>query len=652
MKEYIKLKNTEEIPRIPLNGFLDLIYRCNNNCRHCWVRTPSEASEKYSELTVDEIKKLVNDARKMGCRQWHFSGGEPMIRPDFTEIFDYITKKSASYSLNTNGTLINPKIARLLRRKGSKMIALCGATARVHDWITRTPGSFEATMQGFAYLKEAGASFIVQLIPMKDNYHQFKDMIQLAESLSPRCRIGATWLYLTDCRDSQRNQEIIRQRLSPKIAVETDKPDTSDDELIDEKEDSKCRSIKEDEPLLSCISRGCNFHIDPYGLMSFCAFIKDSSLRYDLRKGNFKECWERFILSLSNKVKANREYLENCGSCKLRSNCRWCPAYGYLEHGRFSAKIEYLCAIAKENRKFKEKWKKYHRRYYQIADITIQVDSDLPITDGTFHKKFKHFEVKMPSEDKIYIRHHFALPDLNSRNLGTEIYRKAPWIILKNRNNWIYLEISRSPGDEKLQRVISFNYDHTKVRIYNSNKNSFSRGKHEYVTLSPIDEILLARILIDREGCYVHSSGVKLGEKGLLLVGHSGSGKSTIAKMLRNKAKILSDDRVIIRKHPEGFRIHGTWNYGELQEVSATSALLRGIFFLVKDKNNQIIPNNNKEDLMKRLMDNLIMPLINTGWWDKMLSLIESIVSEVPCYSLHFNKRGKMGDLLEVFERE
>jgi len=93
----------------------------------------------------------------MGCRQWSISGGEPMLRPDFEEIFDYITRKSASYSLNTNGTLITPRIAQLLKRKGTKMVALYGATPDVHDWITRNPGSFEAVLRGLAYLKEAGA---------------------------------------------------------------------------------------------------------------------------------------------------------------------------------------------------------------------------------------------------------------------------------------------------------------------------------------------------------------------------------------------------------------------------------------------------------------------------------------------------------------
>ena len=87
-----------------------------------------------------------------------------MLRPDFSEIFDYITSHAKTYSINTNGTLITPEIAELMKRKGNKMVALYGATADVHDRVTRNPGSFAATMRGFSLLKEAGAGFVVQII--------------------------------------------------------------------------------------------------------------------------------------------------------------------------------------------------------------------------------------------------------------------------------------------------------------------------------------------------------------------------------------------------------------------------------------------------------------------------------------------------------
>ncbi len=277
MSEYLNLKKLKNIPRLPLEGKLDLTYRCNNNCRHCWLRIPANSGEKQRELSLEEIKNMVDEARNMGCRRWSISGGEPMLRPDFVEIFNYITSKSASYSINTNGTLITPEIAHLLKRKGTKMVALYGATTDVYDHITRVPGSFEAVMRGFARLKEAGAGFIVQLIPMRDNYHQFDDMIKLAESLSKHYRVGAPWLYLSDCGHQERNQEITRQRLEPKDVIELDKPDPSYEECMNNIEKKETREYDcregEDRLFASCIDRRRDFHIDPCGQMTFCGFI-------------------------------------------------------------------------------------------------------------------------------------------------------------------------------------------------------------------------------------------------------------------------------------------------------------------------------------------------------------------------------------------
>ena len=648
MSEYLRLKEVMDIPRLPLEGNLDLTYRCNNNCRHCWLRIPPASPERQNELTIDEIREIVDEARNMGCHKWSISGGEPMLRPDFTEIFEYITRKCTSYSLNTNGTLIIPKIARLLKKKGSKMVALYGATAQVHDHITRNPGSFEAAMQGFAYLKEAGAGFIVQLIPMGDNYHQFSEMIKLAEALSPHWRIGAPWLYLSACGDPERNREIVRQRLSPKDVVKLDKPDLCYEEWMEKEEGHTCFHQNNDDRLfVSCIAARRDFHIDPYGQMTFCCFIKDPTLRYDLRKGSFKGCWEGFIPSLADRVRGRREYLENCGSCELRKYCRWCPVYGYLEHGRFSAKIEHLCAVARENRKFKDNWQKNHRRYYQIAGITIEVDSDLPITDATFHPKFKLFKVDRPGDDTISIRHHFSLPHLNSRDLGEEVYRKPPWAIYRKGNSWIYVGISPTVGESHIHKLAVFNYDHTRVRIYNDGKQAYRKGSLHSLTIFPTDQILLARVLADRQGCYLHSSGVIFEGKGLLFVGHSEAGKSTIVKMLRNRAETLSDDRIIVRGQQEEFKIYGTWSHGDVPEVSPNSAPLKAILFLQQARENRLVPLDDKKEIVRKLLACLIKPLVTADWWDKMFTLVERIAQEVPCYSLHFDKSGEVAGLLK-----
>jgi MoaA/NifB/PqqE/SkfB family radical SAM enzyme len=650
---YMQRHYLKKVLHLPLEGSLDLTYRCNNNCLHCWLRIPTQAKEGQQELSLDEVKHIVDEARKLGCQEWSISGGEPMLRPDFPEIFTYITNKSVYYSLNSNGTLITPEIARLLKRRGNKMVALYGATADLHDHITRNPGSFEATMRGFAYLKEAGAGFTVQIIPMRDNYHQFDAMVKLAQSLGPHYRIGAAWLYLSASGSRQRNSAIAHQRLDPREVIQLDQPDLSYEERGADKKKPAChRTVSNDFLFSECIANRRAFHVDPYGQMTFCSFIKDPSLRYNLRTGTFQEAWDDFIPSLAERVRGGAEYLENCAVCELRTDCRWCGAYGYLEHGRHGAKVEYLCRVARENRGFKENWQKHHRRYYEIAGITMQVEADLPITDHTFSDKFRHFKVEGPGSDLISIRHHFSLPDIKGQYLGREVYRKPPWAIFHKGGSWIYLGIYPEPYDSRLYKVAVFNQDHTRGSIYNDGEKLFHRGDNNALTLFVTDQIVLARVMADRNACFLHSSGVIMEDRGLLFVGHSEAGKSTTVKMLQGKAEILCDDRNIVRRWPDGFRVHGTWSHGEVPLVSSASAPLSAICFLHKSNRNRLRLVENRKEVIGNLLACLVKPVLSADWWDKMLILIGVLAKEVPCYTMEFDQSGRIvGELEDLVRR-
>jgi MoaA/NifB/PqqE/SkfB family radical SAM enzyme len=664
MTDYLSVTKTDRMPRLPLSGSIDLTYRCNNNCRHCWLRIPPAAPERQTELSLDEIRHIVDDARAMGCRHWSISGGEPMLRPDFAEIFDYITSKSASYSLNSNGTLITPEIAELLKRKGSKMIALYGATEEVHDRITRNPGSFKATMRGFEMLLEAGAGFTVQLIPMKDNYHEYPAMVELAKSLSPHWRVGAPWLYLSACGACEKNAEIAAQRLPPAEVIALDTPNLSYEEQHGTGD--SCRPDTADDCLFArCILGRRDFHVDPYGGMTFCSFIKDPLMRYDLRTGSFEDAWERFIPSLVGKVRGGTEYRENCGSCEKRSDCRWCPVYAYLEAGRYSAKVPYLCAVADEARKFKDEWQKKHRRYFRIAGITVRVESDLDFDEVGFKKEFTSFTADGPGEDNVTIRHYFEMPDLNGKDLGREVYRKAPWAISRKGDTWIYQGISPSPDDPGLHRVAVFSADHTRATIYSPPRDGErirTDGWHS-LSLFPTDQIWIAPLLADRHAVLIHSAAAIVNGQGLLFVGHSEAGKSTTVTLLKRAAEesrsgsplrveILCDDRNIVQHRDGGWHVHGTWSHGDVPDVSAASAPLRAILFLRQDTKNVLSSLTDRNECFRRLLATLIRPMITAEWWEKELHVLEKIAGDVPCYTMHFDKSGAIVPQIERLVRE
>lgn len=571
-----------------------------------------------------------------------------MLRPDFPEIFDYITSHAKTYSINTNGTLITEEIAELMIRKGSKMVALYGATAEVHDRVTRNPGSFDATMRGFSRLKEAGAGFTVQLIPMAENYHQFQEMTALAKSLSSYWRVGAPWLYLSAVASSERNAEINAQRLSPRDVVELDLPDLSSLSEDTIEAHPKCMAGS-DNLFDACIASRREFHVDPYGMMSFCSFIKDPAMRYNLRKGSLIDAWEHFIPSLIGKVKGGDEYLNNCGSCEFRKDCRWCPVYGYLEHGRHSAPVDYLCEVAKENRSRKEIMQRDNRRYYMVGGITIQVDSDIPFTDATFHPKFEKFRVYGPGEDTVTIRHHFNLPDIPEEKRGTELYRKSPWAIYRKGRSWIYTGIPTDGTVSPVHRVAVFSEDHSAGRIYNDpvREDNFRKGDIHSLTMFPTDQILIARLLADRNGFFLHSCGVIMDGKGILFVGHSEAGKSTTARMVAPYAEILCDDRNIVRRNEDGWTVYGTWSHGDVPDVSSASAPLHAILFIEKSDDNHIEKIEDRSEIRKRLLACIIRPFVTNDWWEKTLDEMERMAKEVSCYVMKFDKSGAIVEELK-----
>jgi hypothetical protein len=119
-----------------------------------------------------------------------------------------------------------------------------------------------------------------------------------------------------------------------------------------------------------------------------------------------------------------------------------------------------------------------------------------------------------------------------------------------------------------------------------------------------------------------------------------------MATILRNKAEILCDDRMIVRRWKEGLRIHGTWSHGDLPEVSANSAPLKAFLFLEKANENRLIQIDNKKDAITKLLKCMIRPLVTKEWWEKMLTLAGKMAKEVPCYTLQFDKSDGVTDLL------
>ena len=120
---------------------------CNLKCRHCYM---SSDSKKYqNELTTEEAKAFIDDLADFHVPVLLFSGGEPLIRPDFFELAEYAQKKGVRPTLSTNGTLITREVAARIKEIGVGYVGISlDGLQDVNDKFRGVEGAFEKAMAG------------------------------------------------------------------------------------------------------------------------------------------------------------------------------------------------------------------------------------------------------------------------------------------------------------------------------------------------------------------------------------------------------------------------------------------------------------------------------------------------------------------------
>jgi hypothetical protein len=290
-------------------------------------------------------------------------------------------------------------------------------------------------------------------------------------------------------------------------------------------------------------------------------------------------------------------------------------------------------------------------RLYGLAGLTVAVTADLPMTDRTFKPKFSRFALSRPEGEIVHLHHHFGAPSLNGRRRGRLLYQRTPWAIYEDHGMIVYVPTPPEGSDGLLSAAV-FTGDHRSGRIYNSGMSAqaFADAGLHSLTLFPTDQIILGRVLADHQACYVHSSAVIMNGVGLVFVGHSGAGKSTVVQLIGDAAQVLCDDRNIIRVSEQRVWVHGSWSHGEVAVVSPGSAPLGALLFLRQAKANRLLAADPRT-VAAFLVPCVVRPLVTREWWRRVFEIVEMVVREVPCYVLEFDKSGQVVPLLQDLTR-
>lgn len=120
---------------------------CNLACRHCYM--DADKKRHQDELTTAEAKAFIDDLADFRSPALLFSGGEPLLRPDFFTLAAYAKERGVRPTLSTNGTLITPEIAARIKSVGVSYVGISlDGLADVNDAFRGQSGAYEAAMRG------------------------------------------------------------------------------------------------------------------------------------------------------------------------------------------------------------------------------------------------------------------------------------------------------------------------------------------------------------------------------------------------------------------------------------------------------------------------------------------------------------------------
>jgi len=163
---------------------LELTYRCNLHCRHCYT-DPYNSKEFFSrELTLDEIQRLLGEMQQLGIMWLNLTGGDIFMHPHFFEIYETAYRKGFLLQLYTNGTLFTKTVVERLQQMPPFTIDISchSVTEEPFDWFTQVPGSFRTFVRGLDLLRNSGLPFTLKTKAMNWNRDEMPTIRQFVES--------------------------------------------------------------------------------------------------------------------------------------------------------------------------------------------------------------------------------------------------------------------------------------------------------------------------------------------------------------------------------------------------------------------------------------------------------------------------------------
>jgi len=338
--------------RVPFSFDLEVTARCNNDCRHCYINLPAgDKKAQKKELSLERIKEIAEQAVSLGAFWCLLTGGEPLLREDFFDIYLALKQKGLLVSVFTNATLLQKEHIELFKKYPPRDIEVTvyGVSQKSYEKVSRRAGSYAAFRRGLDLLLKNETKVRLKAMALRSNIHEFEQIISFCKKMTKDYFRFDPFLHFRFDRNPEKNKTIMEERLTPDEIVALERSDPERFESLKKECDGLVTPHPEHascDHLFHCGAGNISFTISYDGFFRLCSSLWHPECVYDLKKGNLAYAWTNFIPKVRDMRSDRKEFLETCRICPLVNLCMWCPAHAHLEAGRLDEPVDYFCKVA------------------------------------------------------------------------------------------------------------------------------------------------------------------------------------------------------------------------------------------------------------------------------------------------------------------
>jgi hypothetical protein len=274
-----------------------------------------------------------------------------------------------------------------------------------------------------------------------------------------------------------------------------------------------------------------------------------------------------------------------------------------------------------------------HRSYLRIGDVSIGLRADCADDVEVTHEmnRFRTTPARCDVDIRVQWIDRLRKPE------GRKLFDSGSvWVLHETDEAYVFDFATPVLGDQPYKRLsVDKKFSNARLLL---NREYLRDGRRVYPLEYPLDELLVTNWLTRNGGVEVHGCGLLDDSTGAhLFLGHSGAGKSTTARLWRSlrAARVLSDDRIILREESNEIWMHGTPWHGEAGFASPEKTQINKIFVLEHFDRNEL-RRLSQARAVAEMFARCFPPFYSQESLAFTFSFLHQITNRVPCYLFRF----------------